>query len=330
MNLALDASIGRPEATAWSAVERGKLEWSVGRVGRAAASFRFALVVVPGYAPALDALARVEHARGRTDKAIELQRQAIAAIPLPHLVGQLGDLLAAARSARGGARAVRRGRRDRADRGRERRRDGSRDGALPDRPRDPPPRVAPARPRGPCRSALGGGRRRARLGAHAQRPLRRGQARLRSLAAARAARRLLLLPPRDDRAVPRQLGRGEDVVRPCARPQPELLDSLGAGGSKGPCRILREAPPRSRRLPCGAPRSRRRRGPSARQLHDEPLLRARRLGRPALRPHRPRSRRDPDVPGSRDARAPRSRRVREVGSRPTSCAASRSGRPASG
>ena len=95
MNLALDASIGRPEATAWSAVERGKLEWSVGRVDRAAASFRLALVVVPGYAPALDALARVEHGRGRTKKAIELQRQAIEAIPLPHLVGQLGDLLAA-------------------------------------------------------------------------------------------------------------------------------------------------------------------------------------------------------------------------------------------
>jgi len=94
MNLALDASIGRPEATAWSVVERGKLEWSVGRVGRAAASFRFALVIVPGYAPALDALSRVEHARGRTDKAIELQRQGIAAVPLPHLVGQLGDLLA--------------------------------------------------------------------------------------------------------------------------------------------------------------------------------------------------------------------------------------------
>ena len=96
MELALDASIGRPEAAAWTAVELGKLEWSVGRIDRAAASFELALAVRPGYAPALDALARVEHARGHTEKAIQLQRRAIAAIPLPHLVAQLGDLLAAA------------------------------------------------------------------------------------------------------------------------------------------------------------------------------------------------------------------------------------------
>ena len=88
-------SAGRRRA-AWTAVELGKLEWSVGRIDRAAASFKLALAVRPGYAPALDALARVEHARGHTEKAIQLQRRAIAAIPLPHLVAQLGDLLAAA------------------------------------------------------------------------------------------------------------------------------------------------------------------------------------------------------------------------------------------
>jgi len=96
MELAVDASIGRPEASAWSAVELGKLHWSVGRVTAAAASFRLALVFVPGYAPALDALARVEAARGRTKQAIALQRRAVEAIPLPHLVAQLGDLLAVA------------------------------------------------------------------------------------------------------------------------------------------------------------------------------------------------------------------------------------------
>ena len=96
MELALDASIGRPEASAWTAVELGKLHWSVGRVSPAAASFKLALQLVPGYAPALDALARVEAARGRTERAIALQRQAVEAIPLPHLVAQLGDLLAVA------------------------------------------------------------------------------------------------------------------------------------------------------------------------------------------------------------------------------------------
>ena len=94
MELALDASIGRPEASAWTAVELGKLHWSAGRVARAAAAFRLGLQLVPGYAPALDALARVEVARGRTETAIALQRRAVEAIPLPHLVAQLGDLLA--------------------------------------------------------------------------------------------------------------------------------------------------------------------------------------------------------------------------------------------
>ena len=94
MELALDASSGRPEASAWSAVELGKLHWSVGRAAPAAALYKLALAFVPGYPPALDALARVEVARGRTAKAIALQRRAIAAIPLSHLVAQLGDLLA--------------------------------------------------------------------------------------------------------------------------------------------------------------------------------------------------------------------------------------------
>ena len=93
MELALDASIGRPEASAWTAVELGKLNWSVGRVARAASSYRLALSLVPGYGPALDALARVEAARGRTGRAIALQRQAVTAIPLPGYVAQLADLL---------------------------------------------------------------------------------------------------------------------------------------------------------------------------------------------------------------------------------------------
>jgi len=95
MELALDASIGRPEATAWTAVELGKLHWSVGRIAASASHYRYALQVVPGYVPALDALARVEAARGRTGRAIALQRRASEAIPLPGYVAQLGDLLAA-------------------------------------------------------------------------------------------------------------------------------------------------------------------------------------------------------------------------------------------
>jgi tetratricopeptide (TPR) repeat protein len=94
MELALDASIGRPEATAWIAVELGKLHWSVGRLAESAFHYRYALRVVPGYVPALDALARVEAARGHKARAIALQRRAVASIPLPNYLAQLGDLLA--------------------------------------------------------------------------------------------------------------------------------------------------------------------------------------------------------------------------------------------
>ena len=93
MELALDAAIGRPEATAWTAVELGKLHWSQGRIAESASHYRFALQVVPGYVPALDALARVEAARGNLGRALSLQRRAVAAMPLPHYVAQLADLL---------------------------------------------------------------------------------------------------------------------------------------------------------------------------------------------------------------------------------------------
>jgi len=93
MELALDASIGRPEAYAFTAVEIGKLHWSVGQIAQSARSYRLALWARPGYGPALDALARVEAARGRLTQALGLQRRAVEAIPLAPYVAQLGDLL---------------------------------------------------------------------------------------------------------------------------------------------------------------------------------------------------------------------------------------------
>jgi tetratricopeptide (TPR) repeat protein len=95
MELALDAAAGRPEAYAWTAVELGKLHWSVGRVPRAASFYRLALAARPGFAPALDALARFEAAQGRLGRAVALQRRAVEAVPLPGYVAQLGDLLSA-------------------------------------------------------------------------------------------------------------------------------------------------------------------------------------------------------------------------------------------
>ncbi len=95
MELALDASGGVREPTAWTLVELGKLHFGLGELTEAGRSFRIALAAFPGYPSALEGLARVEAARGRLQRALGLQRRAVEAIPLPHLVAQLGDLLAA-------------------------------------------------------------------------------------------------------------------------------------------------------------------------------------------------------------------------------------------
>jgi tetratricopeptide (TPR) repeat protein len=96
MEQALDAATGEAEPTAWTRVQLGKLYWSTGRLGAAAAQYRAALAVFPGYVHALDALAQVEAARGRFGHAIGLERRAVDQTPLPQFVGYLGDLYAAA------------------------------------------------------------------------------------------------------------------------------------------------------------------------------------------------------------------------------------------
>jgi tetratricopeptide (TPR) repeat protein len=96
MKLAVDAGSGQGEAEAWTRVQLGKIYWSVGRLSAAALEYRGALRVFPGYPYALDALARVEAARGRLAHAIGLEQRATAVIPLPQYVGQLSDLYRAA------------------------------------------------------------------------------------------------------------------------------------------------------------------------------------------------------------------------------------------
>jgi tetratricopeptide (TPR) repeat protein len=93
MELAFDATGGRPEPTAWTHVELGKLHFGQGRLRPAGHHFRAALDVFPGYVYALDGLARVEAARGRTEQAIALAQRAVDTVPLPQFVATLGDLL---------------------------------------------------------------------------------------------------------------------------------------------------------------------------------------------------------------------------------------------
>jgi tetratricopeptide (TPR) repeat protein len=92
MELAVDAATGQREAQAWTLVELGKLHFGLGEVGKAAQAYRAALQVFPAYVYALDAMARVEAARGHLRPAIRLARRAAEMIPLPQFVATLGDL----------------------------------------------------------------------------------------------------------------------------------------------------------------------------------------------------------------------------------------------
>jgi tetratricopeptide (TPR) repeat protein len=93
MELALDAAGGQAEPNAWTNVELAKLHFGQGRLAAAEHHFRAALHAFPGYVCALDGLARVEAAQGRPQRGIALARQAVDTVPLPQLVGTLGDLL---------------------------------------------------------------------------------------------------------------------------------------------------------------------------------------------------------------------------------------------
>jgi len=92
MALAVDAATSEREPTAWTRWQLGKLYWSVGRIDAAEHQYRAALATFPNYVYALDALAQVEAARGRTGQAISLERRAIDEVPLPQFAALLGDL----------------------------------------------------------------------------------------------------------------------------------------------------------------------------------------------------------------------------------------------
>src|SRR5262245_8134251 len=92
MRLAAEAGGTAGEPVAWARLQLGKLEFGRGRLGAAEHEYRAALEAFPGYAQALDALARAEAARGRLKSAITLEREAAERPPRPVHVGFLGDL----------------------------------------------------------------------------------------------------------------------------------------------------------------------------------------------------------------------------------------------
>jgi tetratricopeptide (TPR) repeat protein len=104
MRLALDAAAGTPEPTAWAHVELAKLALGDGRLDDAGRHVATALAVSPGFVLALEQRARIEASRGRLAAAVATARRAATAVPLPQLVGLLGDLLARQGRARAAAR----------------------------------------------------------------------------------------------------------------------------------------------------------------------------------------------------------------------------------
>jgi tetratricopeptide (TPR) repeat protein len=100
MRLAVDAAVGEPEALAWSQTQLGKLFWSQGRLDDAEHEYRAALRERPDDAPALNALALVQAARGHRARAVSLARRAADILPLPQNVATLGDLLRGAAARR--------------------------------------------------------------------------------------------------------------------------------------------------------------------------------------------------------------------------------------
>lgn len=96
MKLAVSAAAATSEPAAWSLVELGNLYFNSGRLRPAERAYREALARFLDYHRALAGLARVDAARGRTDRAVTLTRRALEAVPLPEYAAQLGETLAAA------------------------------------------------------------------------------------------------------------------------------------------------------------------------------------------------------------------------------------------
>jgi tetratricopeptide (TPR) repeat protein len=94
MQLAVDASIGVAEPSAWSRTLLGNLLLGARRERAAEIRYREALAFVPGYPAALSGLAELKARRGELERALALYRRAAAAAPVPEHAAAVGDALA--------------------------------------------------------------------------------------------------------------------------------------------------------------------------------------------------------------------------------------------
>jgi tetratricopeptide (TPR) repeat protein len=91
MQRAVSAGGGVPENVAYVQTLLAGLQFASGRVGLAERTARQALYLVPGYVPTQAQLAQDLAADGRLPSAIRLLRGAIARLPLPQYVVQIGE-----------------------------------------------------------------------------------------------------------------------------------------------------------------------------------------------------------------------------------------------
>jgi tetratricopeptide (TPR) repeat protein len=91
--LALQTDSTVPEHVAWTMVQLGNVYFNMGRLDRAATSYRRALARLPGYVHAEAGLARVEASEGRYGPAIARLRRVVQVLPIPAYVIMLGDVL---------------------------------------------------------------------------------------------------------------------------------------------------------------------------------------------------------------------------------------------
>jgi tetratricopeptide (TPR) repeat protein len=87
-----DSIIDSPaESRAWFHFRAGELAWVAGDAGTAERRFREALVIFPGYARALNGLARLYWAQRRWPDALDAATRAAQRVPLPETLGYEAD-----------------------------------------------------------------------------------------------------------------------------------------------------------------------------------------------------------------------------------------------
>ncbi len=92
MHSAISGVSEAPENTAWCLADLGSMQFKVGKVADARASYTQALTVFPGYYPALAGLGRIELSEHQDAAAVDHYKRAQAVVPLPEYAAALATL----------------------------------------------------------------------------------------------------------------------------------------------------------------------------------------------------------------------------------------------